>query len=78
MTNLEKAKEIIKAHFNSARCGIYNTRSIFSDAMNTIYDENGLTVDICHDWRYFEVFGLNNEEFDELKRFYFDLLREKK
>lgn len=38
--------------------------------MSTIYDEDGLTIDVCYRYSYFEVFGLTDEEFEELKKFY--------
>lgn len=72
MTNLEKAKEIIKENINSANCGIYNTRNVVGDSMQTIYDEDGLMIDVCRFWGYFEVFGLSDEEFNELKRYYIE------
>lgn len=70
MNNLEKAKEIIKKYFNSAKCDIFNVSNIVGDSTNTIYDENGLMIDICYYWEYFEVFGLSNEDFNELEKFY--------
>jgi len=38
--------------------------------MSTLYDEDGLTIDICYEWAYFEVFGLSDSEFEELERYY--------
>lgn len=70
MNKLEKAKEIIKNNYNSANCGIYNTRNIVGDLMYTIYDEDGLTIDICYSYSYFEVFGLTDKEFKELEEYY--------
>ena len=70
MDRLEKAKEIIKENFSSYDCGLFNSRNLVGDLMGTIYDEDGLTIDVCDGYSYFEVFGLTNEEFMELKRFY--------
>ena len=70
MTNLEKAKKIIRENFSQAECGIYNTHNVAGDLMGTIYEENELRIDICVYYGYFEVFGLTDEEFEELKRFY--------
>lgn len=70
MSRLETAKKVIKEHMNTVRWGIYDTRNILGDFMRTIFDEDGLTIDICDDWGYFEVFGLTDEEFVELKKFY--------
>lgn len=70
MSNLEKAKEIVKENYRDARCGMFNTRNVVGDVMTNIYDENGLIVDICYDYMYFEVFGLSDNEFVELFKYY--------
>lgn len=77
MNKLEKAKEIIKDNFKDAECGIFNTRNIIGDRMTLLYDDGKLQIDICYDWQYFEVFGLTDEEFEELAEFY-KLLEEQK
>lgn len=74
-TKLEKAKEIVKANYKDADCGIFSTRNLVGDMMETIYEEDGLTIDICRGWEYFEVFGLEADDFAELKRFYDKLRR---
>ena len=56
MNKLDKAKEIVKAHYEYACCGIFNSRNIVGDAMSTIYDDEELTIDICYGYAYFEVF----------------------
>lgn len=70
MSNLEKAKEIVKTHYSVADCGIFNSRNIVGDAIQTIYKGEGLTIDICYNYSYFEVFGLSDAEFEELERYY--------
>lgn len=70
MNNLEKAKKIIKAYYRYADCGIFDSRNIIGDAMGTIYTGEGLTIDICYGYAYFEVFGLSDAEFEELERYY--------
>jgi len=70
MNNLEKAKEIVKEYYNVANCGIFSSRNLVGDAMSTIYDDKGLTIDICYGWAYFEVFGLSDAEFEELENYY--------
>lgn len=70
MSNLEKAKEIVKENFDDAWSGLFNTRNVVGDAMTNIYDENGLIVDICYEYMYFEVFGLSDDEFAELLKYY--------
>lgn len=75
MNNLEKAKEIIKEHYSDADCGIFDSRNIVGDVMETIYNGNGLTIDICYEYSYFEVFGLSDTEFEELEQYYYSLKR---
>ena len=70
MTKLDIAKEIIKEHYKEADCGLYDTRNIVGDWMTTIYKDDNLTIDICYNYSYFEVFGLSNEDFEELCTFY--------
>lgn len=70
MSNLEKAKKIIKENFIEGNCGLFNTRNTAGDQMTTIYEEGGLRIDICYYWSYFEVFGLSNSEFYELLAYY--------
>lgn len=73
MNNLEKAKEIIKAYYGNAGYGIFNSRNTVGDMMRTIYEGEGLTIDICYHYAYYEVFGLSDAEFEELKKYYYSL-----
>ena len=69
-TKLEKAKDIIEKYWQVARFGIFNTRNIVGDEMKIIFEEEGLTILICYEFGYFEVFGLSDEEFDRLEKYY--------
>jgi hypothetical protein len=69
-TKLETAKVVIAEHYREADCGIFSSRNVVGDTMSTIYNEDGLTIDICYKYSYFEVFGLSDEDFAELKGFY--------
>lgn len=77
-TNLEIAKEIIEENIADADCGLFNSHNIVGDPMSTIYHKDGLTIDICYHWAYFEVLGLPEEEFKELEVFYEKLLKKDK
>ena len=70
---LGKAKEIIKQYFKFAPSGLFDSRNISGDEMETIYSDDGLTVDICYRHGYFEVFGLSSEEFKNLTKYYSEL-----
>ena len=71
---VEKVKEVIKNNIEDALYGIFDCRNIVGDQMETIYDEAGVRIDLCRDCGYFEVFGLTNEEFAEVKSFYEGLI----
>jgi len=70
MSKIEIAQIVISKYINDAPHGIFNTRNLVGDDMTTICREDGLQIDICYDWAYFEVFGLTKEEFAELKSWY--------
>lgn len=74
MSKLETAKEIIKVLYKFGDCGIFNSRNIVGDPMDTIYDDGELQIDICYPYSYFEVFGLSCAEFVELVLFYNGLI----
>lgn len=70
MRDLSKIKEVIKEHISSARCGIFDCRNIVGDYMINIYKDGDVRIDICYGWEYFEVFGLTDEEFFEVEKYY--------
>ncbi len=75
MSKLEKAKEIIRENFKYAEFGIFNSRNIVGDPVANLYNKgDGLIVDICYMYGYFEVFGLSEDEFDELAEYYNSLV----
>ena len=71
--NFEKAKEIIQTHSFYGNCGIFNSRSFIDNCMTPLYRANGLQIDICYNWAYFEVFGLKHDEWLALVEFYEEL-----
>ena len=73
MDKLATAKKVITDNIQDADCGIFFTMNLVDDEMTTIYIDDGLVIDICRDWMYFEVFGLNLDEQVALERFYEDL-----
>ena len=72
---VEIAKNIIRENFSIADCGLFNSHNIAGDKMTNIYNKDGLSIDICYDWSYFEVFGLTEVEFYELL-YYYDNIQE--
>ena len=76
---LDIAKKIIRERYSEATCGIFFCRNFVGDPMVNIYEneEIELCIDICYNWGYFEVFGLSEEEENELENFYESLGRKK-
>ncbi len=70
MNNLEKAKSVIKEYYKAGDCGIFNSCNLVGDSMATVYHDDDLWIDICYDYSYFEVFGLSDNEFEDLVKFY--------
>ena len=66
----EEVKKVIREHFNKAPCGLFFCRNTANDAMTNIYDKNGIQIDICYNWAYFEVFGLDLVQQVALKKYY--------
>ena len=38
--------------------------------MINIYNKNGIQIDICYEWAYFEVFGLDSIQQLALEKYY--------
>lgn len=72
----EEVKKLIRANYDYADCGLYGTRNTIGDYMTNIFEGEYFTLDICYDYRYFEVFGATLEEFSILKAIYNKLERE--
>ena len=45
---LDIAKKIIRERYSEATCGIFFCRNFVGDPMDTIYEDEDLTVDICY------------------------------
>jgi len=73
MSNYEVAAKLIKKHFDSADCGLFDCRNIAGDPMEVLYDNGNFSVEICYGYAYFEVFGLSDEEFQKLSDLYQEL-----
>lgn len=66
----EEVRKVIKKHFNEAPCGLFFSRNTIGDRMDTIYNKNGIQIDICYNCQYFEVFGLDLIQQVLLKKYY--------
>ena len=70
ISRMDKVKNIIRNRYIDAQCGLFFNRNWAGDPMSTIWKEDGVTIDICYNYQYFEVFGLTEEEKNELLAFY--------
>lgn len=73
---LKEVKELIKKHYGSADGGMFFTRNIAGDLIETLYSGMYFTLDICNSWGYYELFGCTDEEVKEIKEYYKGLKEE--
>lgn len=66
----KKIKKMIKKFYKFGDCGLFNTRNIAGDEMETLFKGNYFQLDICYFWAYFEVFGTTSDEMNELFNLY--------
>ncbi len=69
-----KVKEVIKENIKDYDCGLFFTRNIAGDSMETIYEDDYFCVDGCYSWCYYEVFGLTPNEQKMLTNYYNELI----
>lgn len=69
-SRIDKVKNVIRDNYIDAPCGLFFTLNLVGDPMLTLWEEDGVTIDICYNYEYFEVFGLTDEEENELLAFY--------
>ena len=74
ISRIDKIKNVIRDRYSDAMCGLFFTPNWAGDPMSTIWEEDGVTIDICYEYEYFEVFGLTEEEENELLEFYNSLI----
>ena len=64
MNKIDKLKIFLQENYPNEQA--FNTRNIVNDSMETVYDEDGITVDYCYGYEYIEIFGLTDVEFEDL------------
>lgn len=73
---LNKVKAVVKANYENADCGLFFTRNTVGDPMTFLCGIEDVCIEICYGWAYFEVFNLNEDEQEELMKFYNNLSNE--
>lgn len=71
---IKKIKNVLKERILEGGCGIFDCRGWTPDPKCTIFNEDGVIVDICHGYEYFEILGLTDEEFKLVADYYQKLL----
>ena len=62
---LIKLKKFLKGVFKK-KIQAFTTKNIVGDYMETIYNKDGIQVDYAPGYGYIEIFGLTDEEFEDL------------
>ena len=69
----ESVKNLIKKKIEDFNLGLFFTRNTCGDVMTRIFTGEYFKVDVCEYWCYFEVFGCEASEREELEKYYTDL-----
>lgn len=64
MNKIDKLKKFLQENYPNEQA--FNTKNIVGDSMVTVYNEDGIIVDYCYYYSYIEIFGLTEEEFEDL------------
>jgi len=64
---LIKLKKFLKEVFKK-NIQAFTTKNIVGDFMVTIYNKDGIQVDYAPGYGYIEIFGLTDEEYEELEK----------
>ena len=73
LNDIFEVEKLIKEYYNEASYGLFFNRNNVGDKMINIYNKNGIQIDICYDYGYFEIFGLDSLQKTELTKFYENL-----
>lgn len=66
---LQKAIDFMKNTYGT-EIQVFFTRNIVGDSMTNVYSEDGIDIDYCSNWWYLEVFGLTDEEKQEVSKIF--------
>lgn len=63
---VDKIINLIKDN-NYGTCGIFDTVVPNGDIKERVFNENGVMVYVCKDWKYIEIKGLSGIDFNRVK-----------
>lgn len=69
--DLDTIKDLIIINLHYGNYGIFATPNLVGDPMEVLYDKDGVKLLISNEYKYFEVFGLTEEEFHDLAQYYY-------
>ena len=64
MNKIKKLKRFLQENYPNIQA--FNCRGWAEDEMEEVYHDDGIRVLYCYVWSYIEIFGLTDEEFEDL------------
>lgn len=64
MNKIKKLKRFLQENYPNIQA--FNCRGWGGDEMEEVYNDDGIRVLYCDGWNYIEIFGLTDEEFEDL------------
>ena len=64
MDKMKDLKKFLEENYPAWQA--FNTKNLVGDNMKTVYEKNGIRVDVCKGWKYIEIFGLTDKEYKSL------------
>lgn len=75
MPKLDNIKQVLHANIEDAMCGLFGFAGKVRPFDEILYEQDDVKVLISHDYEYFVILGLTDEEFYEIKKYYHTLRR---
>ena len=73
---LEKVKNVIYENLEFGNCGLFFVGNNVGDKVNAVFKGKFFTVNHCSGYCYFDVFGCNKQEENELTEYYEKICKE--
>lgn len=64
MSDITRLKRFLQKNYPNIQA--FNTRDMARDFILQVYNKDGIIVDYAPHWDYIEIFGLTDEEFENL------------
>lgn len=71
LQEIENAKKIIKLFYESGIInGLYKDKTFINDRIINLYKSKNIKLDMSLRYKYFKIFGLNDDEFNDILKYY--------